>query len=57
MEDFKDLTNACYSLFRTILGDFNFVVIEQVWPQNSHEKPDPDSILEKQIHPYFFLAK
>lgn len=27
--DFRDLTNACFTLFRTILGDFNFVVIEQ----------------------------
>merc|ERR1740131_927189 len=27
--DFRDVTNACYTLFRTILGDFNFEVIEQ----------------------------
>ena len=29
MEDFKNVTQACYTLFRTILGDFNFTVIEQ----------------------------
>ena len=26
----QDLINASYTLFRTILGDFNFEVIEQV---------------------------
>merc|ERR1719220_2937576 len=29
VEDFNHFVNACYTLFRTILGDFNFVVIEQ----------------------------
>ena len=32
VEDFNNFVNACYTLFRTILGDFNFVVIEQADP-------------------------